>query len=477
MTRTLTPSRRHPPRERGMAMLLVMIAVVMASIMARGFLAAQSTNIGISENIDGQARARAIAESGLALTLQHIQANADWRETYAEGDWVTAQAFEGGTFTVTVFDGVYDTDSQAVSGDGDLADDVSDTIAVAVTATYNGVTHTVRSNVTPGVTQSRKLLLITPNGDNLTEQDAMKAAQFEGWGYEVTALSDSASHTQYTAALEEADVVYVSEEANSGDVGSALTLATIGVVAEEGYLFDELGLTPSNTSDTSDDTIEIINDGHYITRDFPTGGLVIADGSVPILTAGLVYSSGATVLANRDGLLGDISPTLSVFDAGDARLDGGVSMGRRVFLPVGGGSFDFARLNADGLTLIKRSLAWAATEPENPVSNGLTARWFEENRTIRQVWQYGKSRGLDLHSPITSDVDILPRTGNRLITSGNVRRGSLPPHSKLVEVTYPEGEEVFEAHIFFKDALGTKAQAWAQFDLVFRGERYPLAPE
>ncbi len=101
----------------------------------------------------------------------------------------------------------------------------------------------------------------------------------------------------------------------------------------------------------------------------------------------------------------------------------------------------------------------------------------EEAGTVRQVWQYGKERGLELYSPVTSDVDVLEETGNRLITSGNVRRDGAAPHAKMVEVTYPGGETVFEANINFKDALGTGAASWAQFDLVFRGERYPLIPE
>lgn len=101
----------------------------------------------------------------------------------------------------------------------------------------------------------------------------------------------------------------------------------------------------------------------------------------------------------------------------------------------------------------------------------------EEDMTIRQVWSYGKKRGLELFSPITSDVDILPTTGNMLVTAGNVRLSEAPPHATMVEITYPDKEEIFEAHIYFKDALGTKENAWAQFDLVFRGERYPLIPE
>jgi arylsulfate sulfotransferase len=98
----------------------------------------------------------------------------------------------------------------------------------------------------------------------------------------------------------------------------------------------------------------------------------------------------------------------------------------------------------------------------------------EENMSIQQVWQYGKKRGLDMYSPITSDIDILPNTQNRLITVGNIRAGSALPHSKLIEITYPDNKEVFEAHILFKDAKGSGERSWAQFDIVFKGERYPL---
>jgi len=110
-------------------------------------------------------------------------------------------------------------------------------------------------------------------------------------------------------------------------------------------------------------------------------------------------------------------------------------------------------------------------------SRAVEYRIDEENMTIQQVWEYGKSRGLEMFSPVTSDVDILPATKNRLITAGNVRASSLPPHSKMIEITYPENEEVFEAHVFFKDAKGTGEMSWAQFDLVYRGERYSLYPD
>jgi arylsulfate sulfotransferase len=115
-------------------------------------------------------------------------------------------------------------------------------------------------------------------------------------------------------------------------------------------------------------------------------------------------------------------------------------------------------------------------DPTPSYSRAVEYRIDEEGMTIEQVWQYGKERGTDLYSPITSDVDYLPQTGNRLITSGNIRAGAGVARATIVEVTYPNNQVVFEADIEFKDQLGSGEKSWGQFDLVFRGERYPLIP-
>ncbi|MCB0657099.1 MAG: aryl-sulfate sulfotransferase [Saprospiraceae bacterium] len=100
----------------------------------------------------------------------------------------------------------------------------------------------------------------------------------------------------------------------------------------------------------------------------------------------------------------------------------------------------------------------------------------EANKTVQQVWSFGREEGLDLFSPVTSSVYPLEKTGNLLITAGNVRLGELPPHARMLEVTYPDKEVVFEANLYLKDARGTKAAEWAQFDLVYRGHRYQFIP-
>jgi arylsulfate sulfotransferase len=116
-------------------------------------------------------------------------------------------------------------------------------------------------------------------------------------------------------------------------------------------------------------------------------------------------------------------------------------------------------------------------KPGATYSRAVEYKIDDEKQTIQQVWEYGKERGLELFSAITSDVDVLPDTGNRLVTAGNVRASAKPPHATMVEITYPDNEVIFEADIFFKDARGTGERSWAQFDLVFRGERFDLVPE
>jgi len=92
----------------------------------------------------------------------------------------------------------------------------------------------------------------------------------------------------------------------------------------------------------------------------------------------------------------------------------------------------------------------------------------EEAHTVRQVWQYGEERGAELYSSNISDVDYLPQTGNRLLISGNIEA---PRRSaKIVEVSYPGRQVVFEATVLFRNrfAIGS---GWEAADMIYRGER------
>ena len=68
------------------------------------------------------------------------------------------------------------------------------------------------------------------------------------------------------------------------------------------------------------------------------------------------------------------------------------------------------------------------------------------NKTIQQVWQYGKERGEETYSRIVSDVDYLESVDHVLFSPGAVSfNGSL--YGKSIEVDYDTQELIFEATI------------------------------
>jgi len=111
---------------------------------------------------------------------------------------------------------------------------------------------------------------------------------------------------------------------------------------------------------------------------------------------------------------------------------------------------------------------------ENKYSRAVEYKVNDNDKTFEQVWEYGKSRGVELFSTIVSDVDLLPKTKNILMTSGflspkNVHR------AKIVEVSPEDNKEVFEATIFFKNInRDINKPGWGQSDILYRSERMEL---
>ncbi len=132
-----------------MALLLALFAVAISATLALSFLSAQSTSLGIARNIQNHSPARYIAESGLALAIAYVRADADWRTDQSHGTWVTDEPFGAGTFTIVGEDGEDIDGDGVVDGDGDLADDATDLVTVTVTGMVNGASHIVRAVLTP----------------------------------------------------------------------------------------------------------------------------------------------------------------------------------------------------------------------------------------------------------------------------------------------------------------------------------------
>mgnify|MGYP001500084083 CR=1 FL=1 len=215
---------------------------------------------------------------------------------------------------------------------------------------------------------SGDLLFVVANAASLSSDAQAHKTLFENWGWTVSLIQDSASQDAYNEAMADADVVFVTQEVSSGNVGTKLTGATIGVVTEENALFDDFGLTSqSGNTGAATDSITITDNSHYLTDEFGLGALAIMSAAVELSTRHGTMGPGATTLANYTGGIGS---AFNALEAGAETATGGAAAWRRVFLPWGPNSNSFASLNASGKVLLWRSLMWASAKRYEYVSLG-----------------------------------------------------------------------------------------------------------
>lgn len=81
-----------------------------------------------------------------------------------------------------------------------------------------------------------------------------------------------------------------------------------------------------------------------------------------------------------------------------------------------------------------------------PYSRAVEYEIDAENKTIKQVWSYGKERGQDTYARIVSKVSYLDAKNSILFTPGSAVQNGLPG-GKVIEVDYPTRNVIFEATI------------------------------
>ena len=341
--------------QRGIALLLVVFAVAIATVLSLSFLSTQATTSGISANLTRHAQAKQIAETALQLTLRKISTSNTWRNEYPSGVWFTDQSLLGGTVTVRVDDGMFDLTTSLVEGDGDLANNPSDFVTILATGNYQGTSHTVRMQVRPALAVgSVNVLMIVANSGSLTESETARKALIESWNWNVNTLPASSGIDDYAAAIALAHVIYVPEDGGSTNVGSKLSGTELGVVFEDGDLFNPMGLSTEQTS-FQGSSIRIVDNTHYITSPFGMGELTFATSS------GRAEAAHGTIVGGLRPLAwwpGTERRVLAAIDTGQLLSNGSPSPGRRAALPFAG--FDVSAMNDDGKTLLRRSLEWAA---------------------------------------------------------------------------------------------------------------------
>ena len=101
----------HPTKQfernhhrRGVALMLVMIAILVTGGMAVAYFGSRDNSIAISANVVSASKARVVAESGLDLAVAILETNAQWRTSHIDGVILQDYQLGAGSISISVID-------------------------------------------------------------------------------------------------------------------------------------------------------------------------------------------------------------------------------------------------------------------------------------------------------------------------------------------------------------------------------------
>jgi len=100
----MNTSHRPTRHERGVALLLVLIAMATATTLTIGWLASQDNASLIGRNVVATAEARSVASSGLDLAISVMQTETNWRTMHQDGVLFQDLALGDGTIHLSLLD-------------------------------------------------------------------------------------------------------------------------------------------------------------------------------------------------------------------------------------------------------------------------------------------------------------------------------------------------------------------------------------
>ncbi len=208
------------------------------------------------------------------------------------------------------------------------------------------------------VTPLRVLYVVT----NLspTPQEASRIALIESWGFTVNLIQQGAAQAEFNQEATNNDVAYIGMEVNTNTLSTKLRNFSIGVVNEEMDHGSIMGFS-NNYGTTTNTNIMVTDNTHYITSTFTTGFLDLYSSVQNVHYIDTPWGFGMQQLGEIKKLGNNYRPALAVIETGGGMVTSDPAAGRRVQLPWGNAGFDFNALNADGQTLMKRAIEWAAS--------------------------------------------------------------------------------------------------------------------
>ncbi len=186
--RTPTCFRRtaSAPRRRGVAMLLVIVALGTGVVLAGAYMTSNSTAGSVGDNASSAIKASWSAKTASDIGVAIMETELDWRTAIADGTLISNQPIAGGNVTITF---------QNLDGDAPSADDAD--VIMTVTAVVNGVE-----------SKTQKIVRLIP--------DANVEEAIENIADEFTVFADEALEVDSTSVV---GVWSASPEANSSKIG------------------------------------------------------------------------------------------------------------------------------------------------------------------------------------------------------------------------------------------------------------------
>lgn len=250
---------------------------------------------------------------------------------------------------------------------------------------------------------------LVDRGD-LAKEDQARIDAIESWGFTVSVLSGYASDNDWAAGLDDAAAVYVPGSVDDREISKRLYYENIGVVFETSTLSDETRFsTRSSTPTTSQ--IDLENTNHYITSTLTPGLVSIAKSSQPLLAIEPAFCPDLEVLARSTA--STYTASLAVLEA-NARTSSNDSVpARRVLLPWGANAPPFDELTDAALTIMERSITWAAKLDDSAVRRRVL--YFVENIAAHDAREFDRkimfeSAGLEVRRLNRStDSDVIAK--------------------------------------------------------------------
>lgn len=439
------------PKRAGQTLLELVVATTSAVVLMGGlsssiYIASQSLDVATGSLADTRS-----ANTALEAINRDLQSALTISELTATTITMSVPDRDGDSVPETIryaWSGVTGdplTQSYNGSTETNIARDVQSFSLAAVTRLIEGVTSLPIVLFVSGQYADGDGGLGTPTA---AEQDRIDL--IEGWGYDVTVISQEATQAEFDAELEDANVVYVSGASNPNTVGTKLNAATTGVVTESMQNAETLGFYSGLSAQTLDSlTIEVENNTHYITSSFALGTLSVCNAAQTMKWTLTSPATDAAQLADANS--GLPYPCLLTLDTGDELADSSAAAGRRCQLPWGESSFDATQLTADGQTLMQRALEWAAGAGDDTETEITGIQYHEFTDT---------QEGSDVTS-ITVAVPPGYAAGDLLIaavaTDGNTTSSLSPPSGWNQIVLATEADEKVTLGVWWKLASASES--------------------